>query len=172
MLFYVFFILIACIICFAVYVIITKVQIDRGYKRRMALPKVPIPTSSIDRSFDELLRDVILKRQTHEQIEYEAAHTQYQKFKEWNSRFGYKFNIYSNDHLISGKPHFHFDNQEKGIKAKIDFDGNILSIGPKPIPSNIYKELKYFLAKNYVQKILIENWMNKNPDQSNTINKR
>lgn len=151
------------LICFVGYVVVVRIQMNKEFKRTMALPKVPIPTTSLDRSFDELLRDIILRKHTHEQVEYISKHTQYQKLKEWNSRFGYEFNIYSNDHLIFGKPHFHFDNPERGVNAKIDFDGKVLSIGTKPIPSNIYKELKYFLKKDYVQRILTENWINKNP---------
>jgi hypothetical protein len=31
-----------------------------------------------------------------------------EKVKEWKSRFGYQFHIYSNDHCLDNKPHFHF----------------------------------------------------------------
>lgn len=127
--------------------------------------KEPISTEvGLDRSFDELLLQTQDQGLTFEQIEYKHKHEQLQKIKDWNSKYGYALNIYSNEHLIEGKKHFHFDNKEKGIHAKVDFDGNVLEVKGKNIPSNIEKDLKYFLTQSYVRRILEEVWKNKNPN--------
>ncbi len=31
----------------------------------------------------------------------------FEQVKEWKSKFGFQFQIYSNDHFIDKKPHFH-----------------------------------------------------------------
>jgi|GEM_PF-2039880 hypothetical protein len=118
----------------------------------------------LDRNFDDLLIETQDEGLTYEQIEYKHNHEQLQKIKDWNSRYGYTLNIYSNEHLISGKKHFHFDNKEKGIYAKIDFAGNVLEIKGKNIPSNIEKNLRYFLNQSYVRKMMEDVWSHKNPN--------
>jgi len=118
-----------------------------------------------DRLFDDLLFQTQRGKLTHEQLERGVRHDQFEQVKTWQSKYGYKFNIYSNDHLIDGKPHFHFDNKEANIFCKVDFTGDILeSSGDNTIPSNIIKELKYFLAKERTQQVIGEMWNSKNPD--------
>lgn len=117
----------------------------------------------LDRYFDDLLFQTVSGGLTHEQLENGLRHDQFQKVKEWKSKYGFSFSIYGNEHLINGKKHFHFDNKEKEIFSKIDFEGNILEIKGKNIPSNIEKDLKYFLQKSYVKPLLEEFWNNKNP---------
>jgi hypothetical protein len=87
-----------------------------------------------------------------------------QKIKEWKSKFGYVFNIYSNDHFIENKPHFHFDNKEKGVSCKMSFEGDIFeSNGKNEIDKKVLKELRYFLSLENTQETIIYKWNSKNP---------
>ena len=116
----------------------------------------------INQLFDSQLYQVS-KGLTHEQMDNGVMLLELEKVKAWKSRFGYTFNIYGNDHLIAGGPHFHFDHKEKQISAKINFDGEVLeSHGKGEVTSRIKKELKYFLNKHRSK--LIEMWNKKNPE--------
>ncbi len=118
----------------------------------------------LDNYFDGLLFQTQRGGVSHEQLERGIRYEQFEQVKEWKLRYGYKFNIYGNDHFIDGKPHFHLDNAEKGIFCKIDFSGNILeSTGNDNLPEKIVKELVYFLSKEKVKTHLIEKWNEKNP---------
>jgi hypothetical protein len=87
-----------------------------------------------------------------------------EKVKEWKSKFGYTFNIYSNDHFIENKPHFHFDNKGKGVSCKMSFEGKIFeSSGKYEIDRKVFKELRYFLSLEKTQETIIYEWNNKNP---------
>jgi len=118
--------------------------------------------------FDALLFQ-IAKGNTHENLERNIRYDEFQQIPDWNLRYGYKFNIYSNDHLIDGKPHFHFDNEAQGILCKVDFNGNVLeSRGDRKVPSKVLKELVYFLSKDRIKTKLIDTWNEKNPDLKQT----
>jgi competence protein ComGF len=122
-------------------------------------------TNQLDRFFDDLLFQTQRGRVTHEQLDKGIRYEQFEQVTAWQMKYGYKFNIYSNDHLIEGKKHFHFDNKEENILCKIDFEGNLLKTkGTNSVPTKIMKELKYFLAKDSVKKIITEMWNSKNPD--------
>lgn len=113
--------------------------------------------------FDETLFQVS-KSNIQERIDNNYIYSEFEIIKEWKSKYGYKFNIYGNDHFIDNKPHFHFDNKQDNLYCKISFDGEIFEIkNNKKLPKNIYKELKYFLSKIENQTILKEMWNDKNP---------
>jgi hypothetical protein len=120
--------------------------------------------NKLDFLFDDLLFQTQRGRVTHEQLERGVRFDQFEQVREWRSKYGYKFNIYGNDHLIDNKPHFHFDHTAEGIKCKMDFDGNVLeSSGTKEVPANILKELRYFLSKQVNKALVTEMWNLKNP---------
>ncbi len=120
---------------------------------------------NLEKYFDDLLFQTQRGKVSHEQLERGIRYEQFEQVKEWKSKYGYKFNIYSNDHLIDGKKHFHFDNHQEKVVCKIDFDGNLLeNKGSKDIPSNIMKELLYFLNKDFIKETLHKMWNDKNPD--------
>jgi hypothetical protein len=123
---------------------------------------------NLERNFDDLLFQTQRGRVTHEQLESGIRYDQFEQFKEWRSLYGYRFNIYSNEHFINGEKHFHFDNKEEGVFCKIDFQGNVIeNKGSKNIPANILKELLYFLTKESVNKRLHKIWDDKNPELKN-----
>lgn len=113
--------------------------------------------------FDSLLYQ-FSKGITYESYEKGLRHHEFEQLKEWKSKFGFKFNIYGNDHLIDGKPHFHFDNKEKNIACKIDFQGSILEYKGSEVPAKTLKDLQFFLLKEDVQKIIYDKWNEKNPN--------
>ena len=118
---------------------------------------------TVDGKFDELLFQVS-KGNTFENYEKGVRYIGLEQVKEWKSRFGYKFSIYSNDHFINNKPHFHLDNEANEVHCKISFDGELFESKNKEIPKNIYKELKKFLSKNEIQIILKDRWNLMNPN--------
>ena len=117
----------------------------------------------LNRLFDDLLNQIV-KGNSHENIEKGKLIFELELIKEWKSKNGFRFNIYSGDHFIDNKPHFHFDHREKGINCKIGFDGEIFESKGGDISKKIKKELNYFLSKPETQKILIEKWNIMNPD--------
>lgn len=120
--------------------------------------------NKLDFSFDDLLFQTQRGSVTHEQLESGVRFEQFEQVHEWKSKYGYRFNIYGNDHFIDNKAHFHFDHTAEGIRCKMDFDGNVLeSSGKKEIPANILKELRYFLSKPTNRNLVIEMWNLKNP---------
>ncbi|GAA4334245.1 hypothetical protein [Flaviaesturariibacter amylovorans] len=117
----------------------------------------------IELMFDSLLFQ-ISKGLTHEKLEQGYRWDSFQQVGQWKLRFGFKFNVYSNDHLIDGKPHFHFDHPGDGIFCKVDFDGNVLeSKGGKSVPDKVLKELDYFLYKQGGKVLLNDLWVRLNP---------
>ncbi|WP_170235051.1 DUF4160 domain-containing protein [Bizionia gelidisalsuginis] len=114
-------------------------------------------------SFDEL-KFTFEKGLTVEDHKDGIRYLGLEKIKEWKSKFGYIFNIYSNDHFIDNEPHFHFDNKEKSVSCKMSFDGNIFESNEKnEIDRKVLKELKYFLSMERTQETIISKWNNKNP---------
>lgn len=109
---------------------------------------------NIEQQFDELLYQ-FSKGVTYENYKKGRRYFEFEKFKEWKSRFGYIFNINSNDHLINNQPHFHFDNNEKNIHTKIDFNGSIVECVGDDVPKKILKDLLFFLNDEKIQKSLI-----------------
>ncbi len=116
-------------------------------------------------AFDDLLFQ-LSKGVTIEQYENGIRWIVLEKVKEWKSRFGYQFHIYSNDHLIESKPHFHLLKESEGIDCKYFFDGTLIECAnPNQTEKSIVKELLYFLSKHEQQIRIIELWNSKNPTQ-------
>jgi hypothetical protein len=119
---------------------------------------------ALEQKFDELLFQ-ISKGNTHDKIEKGSFFMEFEQVKEWKSKFGFSFSIYGNEHFIENSPHFHFDNNEKGIACKVGFDGIIFECKRnKSIPRNILKELKYFLKQIDTKELLNQLWNTKNPE--------
>jgi hypothetical protein len=128
--------------------------------------------SLLDKLFDDLLFQTLRGKVTHEQLEQGIRFDQFEQVKSWKQNYGYRFNIYSNDHLIDGKKHFHFNNESENIFCKIDFNGNILETNnPDSVSSKILKELRYFLSKDNTRKLIEEMWDLKNPESIQEIKK-
>lgn len=88
---------------------------------------------------------------------------EFEKFPKWKGDLGYSFDIYSNDHLIDGVPHFHFTKKSENINSRIKFDGTlILSRGKLP-NKKVLKLLSSFLKDQTVQESMINMWNLKNP---------
>ncbi len=122
-------------------------------------------TKRIDLIFDDLLTQIIKGNLSHDDLEKGIRYEEFQQVSEWKLKYGYKFNVYSNDHLIDGKKHFHFDNKSENVFAKLDFQCNLLEVkGGKKIPANVFKELKYFVAKESIQSALHKLWNDQNPN--------
>lgn len=125
--------------------------------------KKKVEFNDLNRSFDEL-RFQFDKGLTIENHKNGIRYFGLEKVKEWKSRFGYVFNIYGNDHFIDGKPHFHFDNKEKGVFCKMSFDGEVFeNKGKNDINKKVSKELKYFLSLEKTQELITSKWNEKNP---------
>lgn len=113
--------------------------------------------------FDDILYQVS-KGNSIEDQQNGIRHIELHQVKEWKSKFGFKFNIYGNDHFINNKPHFHFDNKQLGISCKMSFSGEIFECkGKKKVSRKTLKELNYFLSKPNVQDLITELWNDKNP---------
>lgn len=120
--------------------------------------------TDLDEYFDGFLHQMV-KGVSHEAYERGARYWEFEQVKEWKSKYGYRFSIYGNDHLIDGKPHFHFDNQQNEVSCKLGFDGELFECkGKNTIPANVLKELRYFLGKEKIQSTLVEFWNAKNPE--------
>jgi hypothetical protein len=108
--------------------------------------------------FDGLLVQTVKIDITYEEYvvidSNEEFYGEFQQLSSWKQQHGYKFNIY-NDHFIDGKKHFHFENKEKDVHLKLDFEGNILQkVGKNDIDSKVLKVLKKFLQ----QPSVVEEW--------------
>ena len=87
-----------------------------------------------------------------------------EQVKEWKSKFGYQFHIYSNDHFIDKKPHFHIVNQSESIDCKLFFDGALIECkGQSKLSKKVHRAIKYFISDSKRQDLLIELWNKKNP---------
>ena len=104
------------------------------------------------------------KGNTVERLEQGIRWESFQQVKEWKSRFGYQFHIYSNDHFIYKKPHFHLLNQSNNIDCRFFFDGTLYDCKSSgKIEKKVIEALSYFLTKQIQQSVLIELWNLKNP---------
>lgn len=113
--------------------------------------------------FDDLLFQTHRGNLSHNQLDKGVRFEQFEQIKEWKSKYGFKFNVYGNDHLINGKAHFHFDNHGQNIFCKIDFNGNILENNGSEIPKKVLDDLKYFLSKDSNKTRIKDLWNVKNP---------
>lgn len=60
----------------------------------------------LEYSFDYILHQ-LTKGISIEEQKRGKIYLELHQVKEWKSKYGYSFHIYSNDHFIDNKPHFH-----------------------------------------------------------------
>jgi hypothetical protein len=119
--------------------------------------------NSLNESFDEMLFQ-LSKGNTIEGLKKGKKWMGFEQVKEWKTRFGYQFHIYSKDHLIDKKPHFHLRNPSERIDCRMFFDGVIYDCkGDNFIDKKIKSAIEYFLSIPKHQSLLIEFWNHKNP---------
>ncbi len=89
----------------------------------------------------------------------------FEQVKEWKSKFGFQFQIYSHDHFIENKPHFHIVKKSDGIDCRLFFDGEIFDCkGNIALDKKIREAITYFVSDPKRQEILREFWNKKNPE--------
>ena len=115
----------------------------------------------LNKEFDLFLESEDKKTNFEPTILSGRTFQKFEKVKEWQSKHGYTFNIYGNDHLIEGKKHFHFDHNGDNIHLKISFEGEIFE--KKYLKPNILKDLIIFIQQEKVQLKLNQMWDEKNP---------
>jgi hypothetical protein len=119
----------------------------------------------LNKSFDGILFQ-LSKGNTVEGLKRGVRWHGFEQVKEWKSRFGYQFHIYSNDHLINNKPHFHLKKPSENIDCRIFFDGTIYDCkGDNFIDKKVKEAVEYFISIPKNQNLLIEFWNHKNPSQ-------
>lgn len=119
--------------------------------------------NKLNQSLDDILFQ-LSKGYTIEKLKNGQFWMGFEQMKEWKSRFGFQFHIYSNDHLINNKPHFHLKKPSENIDCRIFFDGTIYDCqGGKQIDKRIKEAIEYFLTNHNNQSLLIEFWNHKNP---------
>jgi hypothetical protein len=118
----------------------------------------------LDQSLDEILFQ-LSKGNTFERMKRGVYWSGFEQVKEWKNRFGYQFHIYSNDHLIDNKPHFHLRKKSDDIDCRFFFSGTLFDCkGKGKVDKKIISALNYLLSNPIQQKRLIEFWNLKNPD--------
>lgn len=113
--------------------------------------------------------DFILEQLSHgntiEGLRNGALWMGFEQVKEWNSKFGYQFHIYSNDHFIDNRPHFHLVKTSENIDCRLFFDGQIIDCqGKLQLEKKVKEAVIYFLTEVDRQGTLIEFWNKKNPN--------
>ena len=117
----------------------------------------------IEHSFDEILFQ-LSKGNTIEGLKKGRMWMGFEQVKEWKNRFGFQFHIYSNDHLIDNKPHFHLRKSSDNIDCRFFFDGALFDCkGNGTIDKKTLNALNYLLSNPLQQKRLIDLWNRKNP---------
>lgn len=121
----------------------------------------------VELMFDTLLVQTVKRGITYDEFvtidSNDEFYGEFQQLSSWNRQFGYKFNVY-NDHLILDKKHFHFENKERDVHVKMDFQGNVLEdIGANRIDKAVHKVLGKFLEQPGIIKELNALWNKMNP---------
>jgi len=117
----------------------------------------------LDENFDFIIHQ-LTKGNTIEGIKNNQLYFEFEQVKEWKSKYGYQFHIYSNDHLIDKKPHFHLIKKADELECRIFFDGEIYDFkGRGRLDKNAINALEYFLESSKNQEILKQSWNHKNP---------
>ncbi len=126
--------------------------------------------NKLNQSLDEILFQ-LSKGNTIEGLKNDRYWMGYEQVKEWKSRFGFQFHIYSNDHLLKTamkeyKPHFHLIKHSDNIDCRMFFDGTIYDCqGGNQIDKRTKEAIEYFLSNSNNQSLLLEFWNQKNPSQ-------
>jgi hypothetical protein len=104
--------------------------------------------------FDEVIFQ-LSKGNTIERLKRGIYYTEFERLKEWKSRFGYQFDICSNDHFIDHKPHFHFKKNDE-IECRVFFDGTIYDCkGKGQLDKKVRKLLVIFYQKSKFKRFLL-----------------
>lgn len=118
----------------------------------------------LNQSFDFIIHQ-LTKGNTIEGIKTGHLFMEFHQVKEWKSKYGYQFHVYSNDHLIDKKPHFHILKESENIDCRFFFDGSIYDCkGQNKLEKKVFDALGYFLEENSNITKLINLWNNKNPN--------
>jgi len=118
----------------------------------------------LDDSLDDILFQ-LSKGNTIERLAKGVRWESFQQVKEWKNRFGYQFHIYSNDHLIDNKPHFHLRMQIENIDCRFFFNGELIDCkGKLQIEKKVFEALSYLLSYPQQQLRLKDFWNSKNPN--------
>lgn len=122
------------------------------------------PENYLEESLDEIIFQ-LLKGNTIERLAKGIKWNGFQQIKEWRNRFGYQFHIYSNDHFIDNKPHFHLRKQSENIDCRFFFNGDLIDCkGKSQLEKKVIEALNYLLSKPQQQLMLKEFWNSKNPN--------
>lgn len=78
----------------------------------------------LNQSLDAIIHQ-LTRGNTIEGLKKGRIYLELHQVKEWKSKYGYQFHVYSNDHLIDNKPHFHILKESENIDCRFFFDGNI-----------------------------------------------
>ncbi|WP_088323124.1 hypothetical protein [Polaribacter tangerinus] len=123
---------------------------------------------NIEEKLNQTLDDIIhqlTKGNTIEGLRKGKRYFELHQIKDWKSKYGYQFHIYSNDHLIDKKPHFHIVKNSESIDCRFFFDGTIHDCkGKKILEKKVHNALKYFLEDSSHISKLVSLWNFKNPD--------
>ena len=122
--------------------------------------------NELNQGLDEILLQ-LSKGNTIEGLKKGIVWMGFEKVKEWKSQFGYQFHIYSNDHFLDNRPHFHILKESDSIDCRMFFDGTLYDCkGNEKLDKKIIEALGYFLFQPKRQKSLIDFWNLKNPQCS------
>lgn len=122
------------------------------------------PDLHLEESFDEILYQ-LSKGNTIEGLKKGRMWMEFEQVKEWQNRFGFQFHIYSNDHFIDNKPHFHLRKKSGKIDCRFFFTGDLVDCkGKEQLEKKVFDALNYLLSKPHQQKLLKEFWNHKNPE--------
>lgn len=115
-------------------------------------------------SFDYIIHQ-LTKGNTIEGLKAGTIYMEFHQVKEWKSKYGYQFHVYSNDHLIDKKPHFHILKKSENIDCRFFFDGSFYDCkGQNKLEKKVVDALGYFLETKTIVTMLISLWNNKNPN--------
>jgi hypothetical protein len=118
----------------------------------------------LNQSLDYIIHQLI-KGNIIEGLKAGQRHIELHQVKEWKSKYGYQFHVYSNDHPLDKKPHFHILKESDNIDCRFFFDSSIYDCkGQNKLEKKVIEALGYFLEQNSNITKLINLWNNKNPN--------
>ena len=117
----------------------------------------------LNQTLDDIIHQ-LTKGNTIEGLKVGKLYLEFHQVKEWKSKYGYQFHVYSNDHLIDKKPHFHILKESESIDCRFFFDGSIFDCkGQNKLEKKVFEALEYFLESSSNVAMLINLWNHKNP---------
>ena len=121
---------------------------------------------NLDESFDFIIHQ-LQRGNTVEEMKNNTFYSEFEKVKEWQSKYGYEFYIYSNNHPINKKPQFHLIKKSINLECRIFFNGEIHDYkGTRRLEKKTKEALDYFLERERNQEILKNTWNHKNPQHT------